>query len=170
MSSKFDLCLLLYVIRLVGWLKHCKLSLSLAEMVGLMDNDQIDEFTIRFCLQVLLILPPNNSGTAQRHSRAAIHSHAKYHPIAKDMVGRGDQVSKHGRQRWPTVQVWDTELTNSPFNPEALMVMKAKHFAVAMLNVTSNQLTEPQETNVCLTSVLPLWLYALVLWYCWLTS
>ncbi len=29
MSSKFDLCLLLYVIRLVGWLKHCNLSLSI---------------------------------------------------------------------------------------------------------------------------------------------
>ncbi len=28
MSSKFDLCLLPYVIRLVGWLKHCDLSLS----------------------------------------------------------------------------------------------------------------------------------------------
>ncbi len=28
MSSKFDLCLLLYVIRLVGWLKHCNLYLS----------------------------------------------------------------------------------------------------------------------------------------------
>ena len=29
MSSKFDLCLLLYVIRLDGWLKHCNFSLSL---------------------------------------------------------------------------------------------------------------------------------------------
>jgi len=26
MSSKFDLCLLLYVMRLLGWLKHCNLS------------------------------------------------------------------------------------------------------------------------------------------------
>ncbi len=28
MFSTFDLCLLLYVIRLAGWLKHCSLSLS----------------------------------------------------------------------------------------------------------------------------------------------
>ena len=28
MSSGFDFCLLLYVIRLAGWLKHCSLSLS----------------------------------------------------------------------------------------------------------------------------------------------
>ncbi len=28
MFSTFDLCLLLYVIRLAGWLKHCNLSLS----------------------------------------------------------------------------------------------------------------------------------------------
>ncbi len=28
MSSKFELCLLLYVIRLAGWLKHCNLSVS----------------------------------------------------------------------------------------------------------------------------------------------
>ena len=28
MSSRFDICLLLYVIRLAGWLKHCNLSLS----------------------------------------------------------------------------------------------------------------------------------------------
>ena len=27
MSSRFDVCLLLYVIRLAGWLKHCNLSL-----------------------------------------------------------------------------------------------------------------------------------------------
>ncbi len=27
--NTFDLCLLLYVIRLAGWLKHCNLSLSL---------------------------------------------------------------------------------------------------------------------------------------------
>ncbi len=27
MFSTFDLCLLLYVIRLAGWLKHCNLSL-----------------------------------------------------------------------------------------------------------------------------------------------
>jgi hypothetical protein len=31
MSSKFDLCLLLCVIRLAGWLKHCSLSLSLRQ-------------------------------------------------------------------------------------------------------------------------------------------
>ena len=30
MSSRFDVCLLLYVIRLAGWLKHCNLSLSLS--------------------------------------------------------------------------------------------------------------------------------------------
>ncbi len=30
MFSTFDLRLLLYVIRLAGWLKHCNLSLSLA--------------------------------------------------------------------------------------------------------------------------------------------
>jgi len=30
MFSTFDLCLLLYVIRLAGWLKHCNLSLSLS--------------------------------------------------------------------------------------------------------------------------------------------
>ena len=29
MFFTFDLCLLLYVIRLAGWLKHCNLSLSL---------------------------------------------------------------------------------------------------------------------------------------------
>ena len=28
MFFTFDLCLLLYVIRLAGWLKHCNLSLS----------------------------------------------------------------------------------------------------------------------------------------------
>ena len=28
MSSRFDVCLLLYVNRLAGWLKHCNLSLS----------------------------------------------------------------------------------------------------------------------------------------------
>ncbi len=31
MFSTFDLRLLLYVIRLAGWLKHCNLSLSLLE-------------------------------------------------------------------------------------------------------------------------------------------
>ena len=30
MFSTFDLCLLLYVIRLAGWLKHCNLSLYLS--------------------------------------------------------------------------------------------------------------------------------------------
>ena len=30
MFFTFDLCLLLYVIRLAGWLKHCNLSLSLS--------------------------------------------------------------------------------------------------------------------------------------------
>jgi len=30
MFSTFDLRLLLYVIRLAGWLKHCNLSLSLS--------------------------------------------------------------------------------------------------------------------------------------------
>ena len=30
MFSTFDLCLLLYVIRLAGWLKRCNLSLSLS--------------------------------------------------------------------------------------------------------------------------------------------
>ncbi len=30
MFSTFDLGLLLYVIRLAGWLKHCNLSLSLS--------------------------------------------------------------------------------------------------------------------------------------------
>ncbi len=30
MLSTFDLCLLLYVIRLAGWLKHCNLCLSLS--------------------------------------------------------------------------------------------------------------------------------------------
>ncbi len=34
MFSTFDLCLLLYVIRLAGWLKHCDLSLSLMETPG----------------------------------------------------------------------------------------------------------------------------------------
>ena len=32
MFSTFDLCLLLYVIRLAGWLKHCNLSLSLSNL------------------------------------------------------------------------------------------------------------------------------------------
>ena len=32
MFSTFDLCLLLYVIRLAGWLKHCNLSLSLCQL------------------------------------------------------------------------------------------------------------------------------------------
>ncbi len=36
MSSKFDLCLLLYVIRLAGWLKHCNLSLSLRQRLQLL--------------------------------------------------------------------------------------------------------------------------------------
>ena len=49
MFSTFDLCLLLYVIRLAGWLKHCNLSLSLLRyqaiiadfdsMVHASDND-----------------------------------------------------------------------------------------------------------------------------------
>ncbi len=30
MFFTFDFCLLLYVIRLAGWLKHCNLSLSLS--------------------------------------------------------------------------------------------------------------------------------------------
>ena len=34
MFSTFDLCLLLYVIRLAGWLKHCNLSLSLSLSAG----------------------------------------------------------------------------------------------------------------------------------------
>ena len=34
MFSTFDLCLLLYVIRLAGWLKHCNLSLSLSHIIG----------------------------------------------------------------------------------------------------------------------------------------
>ncbi len=33
MFSTFDLCLLLYVIRLAGWLKHCNFSLSHAVVV-----------------------------------------------------------------------------------------------------------------------------------------
>ena len=32
MFFTFDLCLLLYVIRLAGWLKHCNLSLSLSPL------------------------------------------------------------------------------------------------------------------------------------------
>ncbi len=32
MFSTFDLRLLLYVIRLAGWLKHCNLSLSLLKL------------------------------------------------------------------------------------------------------------------------------------------
>ncbi len=31
MFSTFDICLLLYVSRLAGWLKHCNLSLSLSQ-------------------------------------------------------------------------------------------------------------------------------------------
>ncbi len=34
MFSTFDLRLLLYVIRLAGWLKHCNLSLSLYQSSG----------------------------------------------------------------------------------------------------------------------------------------
>ncbi len=34
MFSTFDLCLLLYVIRLAGWLKHCNLSLSLSSLLA----------------------------------------------------------------------------------------------------------------------------------------
>ena len=30
MSATFEICLLLYVIRVTGWLKHCSLSLSLS--------------------------------------------------------------------------------------------------------------------------------------------
>ncbi len=37
MFSTFDLCLLLYVIRLAGWLKHCNLSLSLSVMFSAFD-------------------------------------------------------------------------------------------------------------------------------------
>jgi len=33
MFSTFDLCLLLYVIRLAGWLKHCNLSLSAKKII-----------------------------------------------------------------------------------------------------------------------------------------
>jgi len=35
MFSTFDLRLLLYVIRLAGWLKHCNLSLSLGNCTNL---------------------------------------------------------------------------------------------------------------------------------------
>ena len=34
MFFTFDLCLLLYVIRLAGWLKHCNLSLSLSQRIA----------------------------------------------------------------------------------------------------------------------------------------
>ena len=34
MFSTFDLCLLLYVIRLAGCLKHCNLALSLSDRQG----------------------------------------------------------------------------------------------------------------------------------------
>ena len=40
MFSTFDLCLLLYVIRLAGWLKHCNLSLSLLQKAG--SSDMLD--------------------------------------------------------------------------------------------------------------------------------
>ncbi len=33
MFSTFDLCFLLYMIRLAGWLKHCYLSLSLSVLL-----------------------------------------------------------------------------------------------------------------------------------------
>ena len=36
MSSTFDFCLLLYMIRLAGWLKHCYLSLSLSAALPLL--------------------------------------------------------------------------------------------------------------------------------------
>ena len=38
MSSRFDICLLLYVIRLAGWLKHCNLSPSLSLFIGLREE------------------------------------------------------------------------------------------------------------------------------------
>ena len=37
MFFTFDLCLLLYVIRLAGWLKHCNLSLSLSTLAPRID-------------------------------------------------------------------------------------------------------------------------------------
>jgi len=42
MFSTFDLRLLLYVIRLAGWLKHCNLSLSLS-MHNVDDGDDCAE-------------------------------------------------------------------------------------------------------------------------------
>ncbi len=36
MFSTFDLRLLLYVIRLAGWLKHCNLSLSLSQYLRIL--------------------------------------------------------------------------------------------------------------------------------------
>ena len=41
MFSTFDLCLLLYVIRLAGRLKHCNLSLSLS-----LSGEAVDESSL----------------------------------------------------------------------------------------------------------------------------
>ncbi len=38
MFSTFDLCLLLYVIRLAGWLKHCNLSLSAVTLCSMLQT------------------------------------------------------------------------------------------------------------------------------------
>ena len=40
MSFTFDLCVLLYVIRLTGWLKRCSLSLSLSQAALTLANLQ----------------------------------------------------------------------------------------------------------------------------------
>jgi len=45
MFSTFDLRLLLYVIRLAGWLKHCNLSLSLSGMGQYTEQGKQREWT-----------------------------------------------------------------------------------------------------------------------------
>ncbi len=51
MFSTFDLRLLLYVIRLAGWLKHCNLSLSLSHMQTLIECTVLCLNPVAQCVQ-----------------------------------------------------------------------------------------------------------------------
>ncbi len=63
MSSRFDLCLLLYVIRLAGWLKHCNLSLSLM-------NDDVVQGVVHSAV------PYNSAGIGWSAACDPLHAYA----------------------------------------------------------------------------------------------
>ncbi len=62
MFSTFDLRLLLYVIRLAGWLKHCNLSLSL-----------LDRFELKVRAAVLFPLKATTADCLSRPSTLTLY-------------------------------------------------------------------------------------------------